>query len=83
MIKVNNRNIRNKYEICSKLNFISHVFLVFLLLTLSRELLAENTTNVSATQNEHYQKINANYKNNNPRKQNKFKRNPKNIKKTF
>ena len=48
-----------------------------------QDLLAENTTNLSATQNEHYQKINANYKNNNPRKQNKFKRNPKYIKKTF
>ena len=59
MFKVNNRNIRTRFEICSKLtiktperccwhcsgvfiiNFehISHLFLVFLLLTLSRHML--------------------------------------------
>ena len=56
MFKVNNRNTRTKYEICSKLtkcqwrrsgvfvvNFehISHLVLVFLLLILSREMPAE------------------------------------------
>ena len=52
LFKVNNRNTRKKCEICSKLkvqfkvivNFehTSHLFLVFLLLTLNKKMLAKN-----------------------------------------
>ena len=52
-------------------------------MTLNRELFTEGTINVNAAQNDHCQKINATQKRSNPRKQRKFRRNPKGFDKTF
>ena len=43
--------------------------------------IAEGMTNVNTTQNEYCSKINTTQKHSNPRKQNKFRRNPKCIEK--
>ena len=60
-----------------------HLFLEFLLLTLNKELFAENTTKIKATQNDHCEKKNTTQKHSNPRKQNQWRRNLKCIEKAF